>query len=286
MKKLCLIFVLILCFCSPSSQNSGKGLKVFIGADMEGLSGVVSSRECSSSGPDYNYFREIMTREVNAAIEGALAAGAAEILVRDGHGSGTNILPELLHKKAKLLRSWSGGPKSMMEGIDETFDAVVFIGYHAKAGTPDGIVAHTMSGNVIDVSINGVSLPEAGINALIAGSYNVPVVFASGDKALCNQVKELFGEVETYAVKEGIGGAELGVHPEVARENIRKSVERALRNRAHYKPYKLNPPFTLSLKVKEEKPELYPGTVKNAPGDFTYTSSDIMDIITAFYKMH
>ncbi|KPK95893.1 hypothetical protein AMJ80_03095, partial [bacterium SM23_31] len=169
---------------------------------MEGISSVVTSREYSSSGEDYEYFRRIMTLETNAAIEGAIAAGAAEIVVRDGHGSARNILPGLLDRNAKLLRGWADSPKSMMEGIDETFDAVVFVGYHAKAGTPDAIIAHTMSGNVVDVSINGVSLPEAGINGLIAGHFNVPVVFLSGDKAICGQAKGLFGEVETYAVKE------------------------------------------------------------------------------------
>ena len=147
-----------------------------------------------------------MTKEANAAIEGALEAGATEILVRDSHGSARNILPEMLNKNAKLLRDWSGGFKSMMEGIDNTYDAVIFVGYHAKAGTPNALLEHTMSSkNITDVSINEISLPEAGINALIAGYYNVPVAFLSGDLPICEQVKELFGEIETVAVKEGIG---------------------------------------------------------------------------------
>lgn len=285
MKKVFILALLLFFAFSPDSGQNPQSLKVFIGVDMEGLAGVVTGRECRSSGEDYDYFRRIMTLETNAAIEGAIAAGATDIVVRDSHGSGRNIFPELLDRNAKLLRAWSGGPKSMMEGIDETFDAVIFIGYHAKAGTPDAIIAHTMSGNVIDVSINGVSLPEAGINALIAGHYDVPVVFLSGDKAICEQAIGLFGEVEIYAVKEGIGRAELGVHPEVAREKIRTGVTKALLNMDKYKPYKLNPPYTMVLKVREEKAE-YPGAKKIGEGEFTYTSNDIMDIMLAFSKMH
>lgn len=285
MKRVFILALLLFFAFSPDSGQNLQDLKVFIGVDMEGIAGVVTSKECSSSGEDYEYFRRIMTLETNAAIEGAMAAGATDILVRDSHGSGRNIFPEMLDRNAKLLRAWSGGPKSMMEGIDETFDAVVFIGYHAKAGTPNGIIAHTMSGNVIDVSINDVSLPEAGINALIAGNYDVPVVFLSGDRAICDQAIGLFGEVETYAVKEGIGRAELGVHPEVAREKIRAGVTKALLNLDKYKPYKLNPPYTMVLKVREERPE-YPGAKKIGEGEFTYASNDIMDIMLAFSEMH
>ena len=156
------------------------GLKVFISVDMEGVTGVVNSDDASRSGKDYDYFRQTMTREANAAIEGALAAGATEIIVRDSHGSALNLLPEMLHRSSKLIRDWSGGPISMMEGIDDTYDAAVFVGYHAKAGTPDGVLDHTSSGDVADVSVNGISLPETGYNALIAGHYDVPIAFVAG----------------------------------------------------------------------------------------------------------
>jgi D-amino peptidase len=117
----------------------------------------------------------------------------------------------------------------MMESIDESFDAAIFIGYHARAGTTNGVLDHTSSGNVTDVSINGISMPETGYNALMAGYHDVPVVFVAGDKAVCDQATELLGNVETVAVKEGIGAAALNLHPEVAREQIRAGVEKALR---------------------------------------------------------
>jgi D-amino peptidase len=274
---------------SPLFGQAGNELKVFISVDMEGITGVTNWEETGRSGKDYDYFRRLMSQEASAAVEGAVAAGATEIVVRDSHGSARNILPDLLNQNARLLRDWSGGPKSMMEGIDETFHAVVFIGYHAKAGTPDALLEHTMTGDVTDVSINGVSLPEAGINALIAGHYDVPVVFAAGDEALCNQAKSLFGDVETVAVKKGIGGASLNLHPEVSQERIRTGVEKAIRNRSQYEPYKLQPPYTLVLKLKTETSvyvgQNYPGAERTGDWELTYKTDDIMDAIKAFGRM-
>ncbi len=281
--------VVVLLIVSPLFGQAGNELKVFISVDMEGITGVTNWEETGRSGKDYDYFRRLMALEASAAVEGAVAAGATEIVVRDSHGSARNILPDVLHKSAKLLRDWSGGPKSMMEGIDESFHAVVFIGYHAKAGTPDALLEHTMTGNVTDVSINGVSLPEAGINALIAGHYDVPVVFAAGDEALCGQAQSLFGNVETVAVKEGIGGASLNLHPEVSREKIRIGVEKAIRNRSQYKPYKLPSPYELVIKLKNEKSVYtganYPGMVRTGDWELTYKTDDIMEAIKAFIRI-
>jgi D-amino peptidase len=252
-----------LLFTSSLLAQADDGLKVFISVDMEGISGVVVSEECSRSGKDYSLFRKLMTEDANAAIEGAAAAGATEIVVRDSHGVKRNILPDLLDPRAKLLRGVSGTTKNMMDTIDDSYDAVIFIGYHAKAGTPNAIIEHTSSGNVTDLTINGVSLPEAGYNALMAGLCDVPVVFVAGDQAICRQVTELFGTVETVAVKEGIGGAALCLHPKVAGEKITAGVQKALSNLAQYKPYKLSPPYTMVLKMKREEKvyagAMYPG---------------------------
>ncbi len=271
------------------STAHAQGRKVFISVDMEGITGVVNWEDVSRTGKDYDYFRRIMTLETNAAIEGALAAGATEIVVRDSHGSARNILPDLLNENARLLRDWSGGPLVMMEGIDESFHAVMFIGYHAKAGTPDALLDHTSSGNVTDVSINGVSLPEAGYNALVAGHFGVPVVFVSGDRAICNQVQALFGTVETVAVKDGIGSAALGLHPEVARSRIRDGAERALRNLSRFKPYDLASPYTLVLTMKDEvvvyNGSFYPGAERTGEWELTFTADNIIDVMAAYSFM-
>jgi D-amino peptidase len=281
---------LILVFVAAgATAQTGDGLKVFISVDMEGVTGVVNWEEVSRSGKDYDYFREIMTREVNAAIEGAMAAGATDIVVRDSHGSARNILPELLDESARLIRGWSGGPKGMMEGIDESFDAVLFIGYHARAGTPDALLEHTSSGSVMDFSVNGISMPEGGYNSLIAGLYGVPVVFVAGEKALCEQMQELLGEVETVAVKEGIGAAAFNLHPEVARRQIRVGVEKALGELQQYRPFRLEPPYTLVLTLKDEemvhKGSHYPGATRTGSWQLTFTSDDFIEIIKAFSYM-
>lgn len=282
--------LLVLVLCGAAGAQPRDGLKVFISVDMEGVTGVVNADDASRGGKDYDYFRQTMTREANAAIEGALAAGATEIIVRDSHGSALNLLPEMLNRNSKLLRDWSEGPMYMMEGIDESYDAAVFVGYHARAGTPNGVLDHTSSGNVTDVKINGISMPETGYNALMAGYYDVPVVFVAGDKAVCDQAEELLGGVETVAVKEGIGAAALNLHPEVAREQIREGVERALRNLDDYKPYQLDAPYTLQLTLKTEQDiyraaALYPGAQRTGAWELTYVADDVMEVIRAYVGM-
>ena len=268
-----------------ANAQQPRRLKVFISVDMEGLAGVVSGDDVNPTKPDYPHFRAIMAGETNAAIEGAFAAGATEIVVRDGHGDKRNLVPSDVDARVRLLRGDSSGPKNMMEGIDSTFDAVVFVGYHAKAGTPNAILEHTSTGNVVDVSINGVSLPEGGYNALVAGLYGVPVVFAAGDRALVDQIRGLLGPIGAVAVKEEIGGdASLGVSPKTAEQQIRGGVEQAIRNRAKAKVYRLSPPYTMVLKVKQERP-LFPGAQKVRDGEFTFTSPDLLAVLSAFNAM-
>ena len=281
--------LLLLAACLPLHAQGTDGLKVFISVDMEGIAGVVTSEECSSSGSDYGYFRRIMSQEANAAVLGAFDAGATEVVVRDSHGSARNILPDLLDPRARLIRDWSGGPQGMMEGLDESFDAVVFIGYHARAGTPDAIIDHTSSGNVTDFAINGVSLPESGYNALIAAHYGVPVVFVAGDQAIVHQVQELFGEVATVATKQGIGAASDGLHPERARELIRAGVADAVRNRDRYDLFDLGRPYTLTLKLKSEQSvwngAWFPGARRTGDWELTFTSDNILEVMYAFNVM-
>ena len=289
MKKALLLVLLLLPTNTIATGQPEGGLKVFISVDMEGITGVVNVDDARRSGKDYDYFRQTMTREANAAIEGALAAGATDIIVRDSHGSALNLLPEMLHRSSKLMRDWSGGPISMMQGINDTYDAAIFVGYHAKAGTPNGVLDHTSSGSVTDISVNGISLPETGFNALIAGHYDVPVVFVAGDKAVCEQAKQLLGKVETVAVKEGMGAAALNLHPAVARESIQAGVEKALRNLDLYKPYKLSPPYTMVLKLKSEQSiyegTFYPGATRTGDWELTYVAQDIMELMLAYRGM-
>jgi D-amino peptidase len=268
-----------------ASAQAQRPLKVFISVDMEGLTGVVAGNEVTTNGPDYGHFRAIMAAETNAAIEGAALAGVTEFVVRDSHGNKTNLLPGDVSSKAQLIRGLSTGPKNMMEGIDASFAAAVFIGYHAKAGTPNAILAHTSNGNVVDFEINGVSLPEAGYNALVAGLYDVPVVFAAGDKAFVDQVRGLLGPIESVATKAEIGGGAIAsLSPVEAQRQIKAGVERGIRARDRLKPYKMAPPYSMVLKVRTDKP-LYKGAERPRPGESVFHHADLLEVLNAFNAM-
>ena len=273
----------VLAAALTAREQPQRGLKIFISVDMEGLAGVVSSSEVAP-GPDYAHFRAIMAGETNAAIEGAYRGGATDVVVRDSHGDKRNLLPGDVDPRARLLRGASTGPKNMMEGVDETFDAVVFIGYHARAGTPNAILEHTSTGNVVDFSVNGVSLPEGGYNAIVAGLVGVPVVFASGDKALVNQLRSLLGDFETVAVKEEIADAVISLSPKQAQDRIRDGVEQAVRKRATFKPFTMRGPYTMNLKVKQERAP-YKGAERLREGEFRFSSPDFLEILNAFNAM-
>jgi D-amino peptidase len=283
-KELAIIFLALLVFWTAAqAQPAPKSLKVFISVDMEGICGVINWDETSQGGPDYPLFRKLMTEETNAAIEGALEAGATEILVRDSHGSGRNILPDLLRPEARLLREWTYGPLSMMEGIDKSFDAVIFIGYHARAGTPDAVLKHTMTLSIYDVILNGKKMPEAGFNGAIAGYFGVPVVLVSGDQAIAQQAKELFGEVESVVVKEAIATAAIMLHPQKAQDLIRQKTTAALKRLKDFKPYKLNPPYNLEVVYADEvnavKASWIPGAVRTGARSISLTSNDFMEML-------
>jgi len=239
---------LLLLICLSAALAQAQKLKVYISVDMEGITGVVNAEQ-TGTGPDYNIARKWMAEDVNAAILGALDAGATEIVVNDSHGTMRNILLNDLHPAATLITG-SPKPMGMMEGIDGTFDAVMFIGYHAKAGTLDGVLDHTISGGTVySIKINGTELPELGINALVAGYFGVPVVMLSGDKAVCRQAGQILGdEVVTAQVKEAIGRyAAKTLSFEKARQLIRQQAKSAIEKRKEMKPYKLSGPYTFEL---------------------------------------
>ncbi|HEV7242639.1 MAG TPA: M55 family metallopeptidase [Thermoanaerobaculia bacterium] len=232
-----------------------RGLKVYISADMEGVGGVVTAEQLSPAGFEYAKAREYMTEEVLAAIASAREAGATEIVVSDSHGNFQNLLLDKLPKDVAVIR---GGPRplSMMQGIDETFDAVLFIGYHSSTTNPAGVRAHTISSaRLADVRINGVSMPEAGINAAIAGHFRVPIVMISGDDVAVAEAKKIVGDLEGAVVKEAYGfHSAKTLTPEAARERIRDAVKRALKDRSHFRPVPTKTPVTLEITFKNYRP--------------------------------
>lgn len=248
------LLISILC-CTLMTAAQGRKLKIYISADMEGVVGVVSGEQLSPAGFEYNRFREFMTGEVNAAIEAARMAGATEIVVSDSHGNGQNLLIEKLPNDVTLVRSWPR-PLMMMQGIDETFDGAIFIGYHSGTTNSQGVRAHTISSvRLADVRLNATSMPEAGINAAIAGHFNVPVIMISGDDAAVAEAQALIGGIEGAVVKWNYGfHSARTMMPEAAYVLIREKVKRAIARIKDFKPYQLKTPVQLDVRFKNYRP--------------------------------
>jgi D-amino peptidase len=253
-KRLSFIGLLLVCF-AVSVNAQEKRLKIYISADMEGVVGVVTGEQLGPQGFEYQRFREFMTQEVNAAIEGALAAGATQIVVSDSHGNGQNLLIEKLPRDILLVRSWPR-PLGMMQGIDASFAGAVFIGYHSGTTNPEGVRAHTLSSaRLTDVRLNGLSMSEAGINAAIAGHFSVPIIMVSGDDVVVKETTALLGNVEGAVVKwaSGFHSAKT-MMPEASYQVIREKVNRAVKRINDFKPYKVTSPVKLEVRFKNYRP--------------------------------
>jgi D-amino peptidase len=224
-------------------------LRVFISVDMEGISGIVHGSQTGRDPAEYERGRALMVGDVNAAIEGVLALGGAEIVVSDAHGGMRNLRPEELHEAAVLVRG-SPKPLTQMEGIGPEFDAALFIGYHSKRGTRRGILDHTISGRTIDgITINELEVGETAINAAIAGYHGVPLVFVSGDLAVTREAEALIPDIATAAVKEAVSRtAAKCLNPKKARELIKKGVTEALGKRGSIEPFTFKPPIEMRIK--------------------------------------
>ncbi len=196
-----------------------------------------------------------MKREVLAAIDAAKAAGATEVLVSDSHGNGENILIEMLPEDVMIVRSWPR-PLMMMQGIDETFDAAIFLGYHAGTHNPAGVRAHTISSaRLADVRLNGRSVPEAGINAAIAGHFGVPVIMISGDDAAVAEAQELIGDMEGAVVKWNYGfHSARTLTPAAAYKLIGAKVTAAIARLDSFEPFVMSVPVTLEVRFKSYRP--------------------------------
>jgi D-amino peptidase len=221
-------------------------MKIFISVDLEGISGIVDGSETGRDKSEYEKARDLMVEDVNAAIDGVLELGDSEIVVSDAHGGMKNINPNKLNEVATLVRG-TPKPLTQMAGIDDSFDAALFIGYHSKKGTLHGILSHTISGRTIEsIIINGIEVGETAINAAIAGYYGVPLIFVAGDLAVTLEAKELNPKIEVAAVKEAVSRtAAVCLHPKIARKLITKRVTKALKNKDSIEPFSLKSPIEI-----------------------------------------
>jgi len=251
-----LICIILLLFgIVPAVEAQVKKMKIYISVDMEGVVGVVTADQLTPTGFEYGRFREFMTQEANAAIEAAFAAGATEVTLSDSHGNAENLLIEKLPKNVLLVRGFPR-PGEMMQGIDETFDGVIFIGYHASTTNSEGVRAHTFSSaRLADVRLNNVSMSEGSFNAAVAGHFNVPVIMVSGDDAAVKEVTSAIGNIEGAVVKWNYGfHSAKTMMPEAAYDPIREKVKAAVSRIKDFKPYKIKTPVQLDVRFKNYRP--------------------------------
>lgn len=269
-------------------------MKVLISADMEGTCGVsswvhVTPPEYTDEGPtnaaEYLRCRGRMTAEVNAAIEGALAAGAEEVIVNDSHDGMRNLIPEELHPSCRFITG-NDKPMSMMQGIDiDDIGCVFFTGYHARAGTPGGPLAHTWSGWVNDVRFNGRSTGEFGINAAVAGAFGIPVTLVTGDEKAVAQTIDWCGDrCVGVIVKEGFSTTSaIHLHPTRAQELIRAGAEQAVKNAKKAKPYVLPKKVVVEVDFEHQSradyAERVPGTERVGNRTVAYRPADGVELI-------
>jgi D-amino peptidase len=274
-----------LCLATASTLAAQRPLKVYISADMEGITGVASVDQLGPANFEYQQARAWMTAEVLAAIQGAREAGATEFVISDSHGNGESLLIDKFPSDVPItiVRSFPR-PLGMMEGIDSSFAAVIFIGYHTSTSSTTGVRAHTMSSALLTrIALNGTSMSEAGINAAIAAHFGVPVVMITGDDAIVDESKQRFGPLEGVAVKRAIGfHSAATLTPDVAQALIREHAKTAVGRRASMKPYALTKPITVDVSFKNYRPVELLGYLPNIQRidshTVRYIARDVLDV--------
>ncbi len=256
-------------------------MKILITADYEGASGHV---QWGSGGE-----REAVTYDINAAVSGAIEGGATEILAGEAHANKRNILPEKLDPRASFL---SGQPRPLdhLSGIDSTFDAVMFVAYHAKAGTLRGIMAHTSSSKIFSLKFNDIEVGELGADAAIAGCFGIPIIMVTGDKAACDEAHALLGDVETVAVKEGVSrSAGICIHPVEARKLIEEGAKRAMSLIGTAEPFVIEPPIHTEIVFIDpscaDNLEYLPFVERVDGRTIAYTTDDLIETFELYYML-
>ena len=244
--------LILLLFVSSIAYAQTKPVRIFISVDMEGIGGIGTSAMVNTGSKDYETGRKLMTAEVNAVVAAIFEAGPAEIVVNDSHGDMQNLLHTELDSRVEYIQS-NIKPLGMVQGLDASFNGVIFIGYHAMAGTENGFLAHTGSGNVKGLWLNGVEVGEGGLNTYFAGSVGVPVLLASGDKTFSEEIKKLI-PTRTVVTKEAIGAAAAKLlHPDVVKKTLQSETKSALKDIGKAKPFAVQQ-GPVEFKVKVDNP--------------------------------
>lgn len=257
-------------------------MKVYISADLEGVAGSTTWIETEKNTPDYAPFQKQMTKEVEAAIEGAIAGGATEIVLKDAHDSARNIDFSNLPENVKIIRGWTGDPMCMVAGLDESFDRAIFIGYHSKGGSHRNPLAHTLVVNA-DVKINGEYASEFLINAYAAALHGVPVAFVSGDVGLTEEIKAVNENIVTLPIKEGIGGATVSISPKLAISETKRLVEEAMKVDRDSIKIELPKQFNVEIIYRDHtrayRNSFYPGAKFKPHNTVEYETDNYFDVL-------
>lgn len=262
MHRCSLLFGFVACLTGVVDAQPSR-LKVYISVDMEGVAGVVASHQTGPGGHEYGWARRLMTAEANAAIAAAFDAGATEVVVNDSHGPQTNLPADEVDRRASLI---TGQPKpmGMAQGLDSTFDAAIYIGYHAHGSEAHSVLGHTFTGALKHVRLNGQEVGEYGLNGMVAGHFGVPVVLISGDDKIAAEAQAFFPGIEAVVVKQGIAmTAARTLHPLESRARIAAGVKAALGRHAGMRPVRLPTPITLEIELATMA---YADAAANVPG--------------------
>ncbi len=261
-------------------------MKIYISADIEGITGTTHWDETDKGKSDYEQFREQMTAEVVAACEGALSAGATEVWVKDAHASGRNIIAARLPQEVRLVRGWSGHPFQMVQELDESFHALMMIGYHSRAGSDASPLAHTMSGDAIHLKINDRFVSELLLHTYAAALVKVPLVFVAGDMGLCQEATSLNPNIGTVAVKQGVGNSTISIHPQLAVDQIRSGVQAALQGDVSRCRVQLPDRFSVEIMYKDHakayRASFFPGASLKEPDTIQFESDEYFEVLRLF----
>lgn len=284
MPRPALVVVLLIAISSlVLSAQPARPRKVFISVDMEGITGVVQPAQLGPEGFEYQRAREWMTGEVNAAIEGVRASGPAEVVVCDSHGNGQSVLIDKLPEDVRIVRGFPR-PMEMMQGLDDTFSAAVFVGYHASEWTAGAVRGHTISSaRLLGVRLNGMEVSEGIYNAALAGHFGVPVIFVSGDRLAVTQLQSVVTGVEGAIVKEPYGyHSALTVTPARGQSMIRDGVRRAMAKLGAVQPYRVKTPVDLEVGFKltldAERASYTPGLTRSDAHSVKGTFPDMITV--------
>lgn len=260
-------------------------MKVYISADIEGIAGIGHWDEATLGEQNYDIFQEQMTREVVAACEGAITAGATEIIVKDAHDTGRNLDPYQLPHPVQLIRGWSGHPYSMVQELDSSFAALILIGYHSPSGSAGNPLAHTLSEKLNQILLNGQPTTEFHLMAMTGAYEKVPIVFVSGDSSLCEAVKAYDVNINIVSTKKGIGESVWGIHPEEAIKLIETGVEQALQQPLSTQVKSLPEHFQLEVQYKHPpdayQNSFYPGAKLQREQSVIFETNDWFEVIRA-----